>query len=498
MALRNLGAFTLGRFDFSTLKFSARPQTTPTIFTTGSNKKLHQHTPTNIPPNNMGSSLPKAVDCTVMERHGSKQFQVGVAEMNGWRGSMEDAHVIHLEDKGGYFGILDGHGGGQCSKWCAKRFHETLHAQGLPADDAAAKSLCLTIDQAYLDTGTPSGSTGAMCVIRPPTKQGETYKIHVINVGDSRVLLSKADGTMIAGPGTDGGLTTDHKPDHPSERERIYRTGGTVEEAMGGVYRVNGDLAVSRCFGDADYKRTGGPGQEDRPVTANPEMGHFECNGSDFILVVCDGVSEGNFPNAQVCQLAAKVLRETGGDAAAAAEAICFKSVEMESKDNISAMIILLGPATNQTAVSPGKSSEFHPGSLIGTHSSDYVEAYTAMCVRGGVTFAEAAAMRYAVLVGRQGTAKQEAEDEKELSIVGTPAGAPGSAERLAWFEHWTTTCQDGGGQDDDVGGGGMGGGMGGLASRLGGGSPAEQQAMMQMVMGMMQQRGQAPGGARK
>ena len=228
-------------------------------------------------------------------------------------------------------------------------------------------------------------------------------------------------------------------------------------------------------------------------------MGHFECNGSDFILVVCDGVSEGNFPNAQVCQLAAKVLRETGGDAAAAAEAICFKSVEMESKDNISAMIILLGPATNQTAIPLGKASEFHPGSLIGTHSSDYVEAYTAMCVRGGVTFAEAAAMRYAVLVGRQGTAKQEEEDEKELSIVGTPAGAPGSAERMAWFEHWTTTCQDGGGQDDDVGGGGgMSGGMGGLASRLGGGSPAEQQAMMQMVMSMMQQRGQAPGGARK
>ena len=138
----------------------------------------------------------------------------------------------------------------------------------------------------------PSGSTGAMCIIRPPTNQGGKYKIHVINVGDSRVLLSKADGTMIGGPGTDGGLTTDHKPDHPSERERIYRTGGTVEVAMGGVHRVNGDLAVSRCFGDADYKRTGGPGLEDHPVTANPEMGHFECNGSDFILVVCDGVSE--------------------------------------------------------------------------------------------------------------------------------------------------------------------------------------------------------------
>ena len=156
-----------------------------------------------------------------------------------------------------------------------------------------------------------------------------------------------------------------------------------MEVAMGGVHRVNGDLAVSRCFGDADYKKTGGPGLEDRPVTANPEMGHFECDGSDFLLVVCDGVSEGDFPNAQVCQLAAQVLNETGGDAAAAAEAICFKSVDCESKDNISAMIILLGGATPQTKILPGKTSAFHPGSLIGTHSSEYVKAYTAMCARG-------------------------------------------------------------------------------------------------------------------
>jgi len=39
-----------------------------------------------------------------------------------------------------------------------------------------------------------------------------------------------------------------------------------VEETAGGCARVNGDLAVSRGFGDADYKQTGGPGPEDRPV----------------------------------------------------------------------------------------------------------------------------------------------------------------------------------------------------------------------------------------
>ena len=356
----------------------------------------------------------KAVDCTVLERHGSEHFQVGVSEMNGWRPSMEDAHVIHLQNDGGYFGILDGHGGAQCSAWCAKSFHEKLHANGLPANDAAAKDLCLTIDKAYLDsdTGHISGSTGAMCIVRPPTNQGETkdtndgggrYKIHVINVGDSRVLLSQADGTMIVGPGTDGGHTTDHKPGLFSERERIERTGGMVEaRQQDGVLGVNGSLAVSRSFGDAYYKRTGGPGLEDHPVTANPEMGHFECNVSDFVLVVCDGVSEGNFPNAKVCQLAAKVLKETGGDAAAAAEAICKKSVEMGSKDNISAMIILLGPATDQTFISLGKTLEFNPGTnLKGTHSAKYIEAYTAMCVRGGVTFSEPdAAMINADIIG--------------------------------------------------------------------------------------------------
>ena len=77
-------------------------------------------------------------------------------------------------------------------------------------------------------------------------------------------------------------------------------------------------------------------------VTANPEMGHFECDSTDFLLIVCDGVSEGQFPNAEVCQLAAKVLKETNGDAAKACEAVCHRAVETNSKDNISCMIVLM------------------------------------------------------------------------------------------------------------------------------------------------------------
>lgn len=112
------------------------------------------------------------------------------------------------------------------------------------------------------------------------------------------------------GGGTDRGLTTDHKPEHSRERERIYRCGGTVERNEDGVVagpcptgwsrpseknndegkvgRVNGELVVSRGFGHKKHKETGGPGPEDRPVTADPEMASEE----PFVLLGSAPASE--------------------------------------------------------------------------------------------------------------------------------------------------------------------------------------------------------------
>merc|ERR1719288_205798 len=107
-----------------------------------------------------------------------------------------------------------------------------------------------------------------------------------------------------------------------------------------GVSRVNGDLAVSRAFGDAQYKETGGPAQEDHPVTAAPDLISLDCGASDFLILVCDGISECNFPNREVVELAAEEIRssEKAGavDPGSAAAAVCRKALERGSKDNLS------------------------------------------------------------------------------------------------------------------------------------------------------------------
>merc|ERR1719487_252053 len=115
---------------------------------------------------------------------------------------MEDAHLIHEQDTWGFFGVFDGHGGRQCSEYVARRFREELEANGKPEDDLAVKSLALRLDAEFLATEQPSGST-ATFVIASPCEEPGKFLLRVGNIGDSRVLLGRPDGTMVEGPGTD-------------------------------------------------------------------------------------------------------------------------------------------------------------------------------------------------------------------------------------------------------------------------------------------------------
>jgi serine/threonine protein phosphatase PrpC len=49
--------------------------------------------------------------------------------------------------------------------------------------------------------------------------------IYVINVGDSRAVMSKSSGQEVKA------LTKDHKPMEPSEYERIIKSGGKIYQS---------------------------------------------------------------------------------------------------------------------------------------------------------------------------------------------------------------------------------------------------------------------------
>eukprot|EP01062_Namystynia_karyoxenos_P080257 TRINITY_DN860_c0_g4_i1.p1 TRINITY_DN860_c0_g4~~TRINITY_DN860_c0_g4_i1.p1 ORF type:complete len:566 (+),score=160.60 TRINITY_DN860_c0_g4_i1:90-1787(+) len=408
----------------------------------------------------MGGQLPKAAEAIALERYDGKRFRAGLAELNGWRCAMEDAHSVVMKGQWAFFAVFDGHCGDQCAKFVARRIPEELAKTGLPKDDDTVTDMCLRLDREFLDETTfMAGTTATFAFVSCPQKPGGKFSIRVGNVGDSRVLLGKRDGTIVDGGGTDQGLTVDHKPDHPVERERIERVGGKVEYVMG-VARVNGDLAVSRAFGDRGLKMTGDRLTSDHPVSARPDHGHFECDADDFLMLVCDGVSEGNFSNAEAVACAAAQLREHNDPALASAEVI-KRALEMGSRDNISAMVVLM-QGDPKAKVSPECKRAFIPGSLSGIENLGFRSAYEAMAQRAGLTMAEAVDRRYKEV--KEELARLEQEIAAAASRAGVHAdlesrrasllaelrslpddlpGEPGSEERLQRIAEWLRSLGD-------------------------------------------------------
>ena len=103
-------------------------------------------------------------------------------------------------------------------------------------------------EEAFLSESESNSGSCALCVLAA----GDTlYSAHI---GDSRAVLCTGERS-IAVP-----LTTDHKPDAPSERTRIEDAGGAVVRG-GRCWRVTHAgtsmmLGTSRSFGDRAFKQS--------------------------------------------------------------------------------------------------------------------------------------------------------------------------------------------------------------------------------------------------
>ncbi|XXG39460.1 hypothetical protein AAC387_Pa01g0414 [Persea americana] len=212
---------------------------------------------------------------------GEKDFHVGgrdfcLASKKGKRKAMEDGYGFITEicgnSKQAFFGVFDGHGGRAAVDYASDKLGRniiTAMAEYEKAEnqlEQAIRAGYLTTDKEFLSQGVSSGTCAATVLL----KDGE---LHVSNVGDCRVVLSRKG---IADP-----LTKDHRVQREDERVRIESSGGYVN-CHSGVWRVQGSLAVSRAIGDVHLKEW---------VISEPETNKLRLTPDcEFLIIASDGL----------------------------------------------------------------------------------------------------------------------------------------------------------------------------------------------------------------
>ena len=242
--------------------------------------------------------------------------------VQGMRRHMEDEYFVEGGSGSGTTGgttffaaVFDGHGGSAVSRYLRQNLYASFQAalpkaaSSSPSSSSSARrrpsivasALEAALDKVDSEVGSIShwsfqGSTALAIVVHENDDDadddgggggGSGRSIVVANVGDSRAVLCRS------GRATD--LTRDHKPNDAEERARIERHGGTVgwcgevDPRTGhpirgsGVYRINGNLALSRSIGD----------RAERPwVTADADVVRRAVNEveDEFVLIATDGL----------------------------------------------------------------------------------------------------------------------------------------------------------------------------------------------------------------
>lgn len=370
----------------------------------------------------MGIPLPKPVLTQLLDRYGNDIFRCGSSCVNGYRESMEDAHLIYMKETWGFFGVFDGHVNALCSEYLEGAWHSALVKEKVPMTDERMKELALRIDQDWMDSGREGGSTGTFFIAM---KEGDKVHLQVGNVGDSRVVAC-INGECRP-------LTVDHKPDNEEEYRRIEECGGRVENS-----RVDGSLAVSRAFGDRLYKGGHG-GQLKQKVIALADVTHADVtfNSDDFVLLCCDGVFEGSFSNEEVVDFVRTQLK-TENDLTKVAGNVCEEAIVRGSRDNISCVIVQF---KNGNDYSKEPHSICMPGPFSAPRSLCFRKAYENMAEKGKTTVPALLEKRYSVLTAAEALDEEE-QAELDQFNPGPPSNLTGDA-RVNWFaEYYTNLCE--------------------------------------------------------
>jgi len=207
---------------------------------------------------------------------------VGWAEDIGRREEMEDGFVFvdcfAGKKSSAYFAIYDGHGGRQCVDYVTENLHENLLAELQRAPhmviDGFVRAYALTDRNMQASGINSSGCTACSCLLQEENGSRVIYTAHL---GDARAVICR------------GGLAvrltsmSDHKATDQVEAKRVIEAGGSIFND-----RVNGQLAISRAFGDHQLKAPALP----QDVVSNvPDITSTELTEQDmFVILACDGI----------------------------------------------------------------------------------------------------------------------------------------------------------------------------------------------------------------
>ena len=233
-----------------------------------------------------GGGAGAGVGATVVNASGKGSLRVGrrkiyvkpfvVRSAKGFRRSNEDRYVAHTSVKDtpphSFFAVFDGHGGRRAAEYCTNHLYKNVvrdHSWPEQPIDAL-KAAVLKTDADFRKLVRESKDEnqqldGSTCISAMVVGK----HLFVTNVGDSRAVLVRASGSVVA-------LSTDHKPTTLAESVRIHKAGGTVEQE-----RVAGVLSVSRSIGDEKLSHL---------VCAKPDIRPFVLkHPDDLIVLASDG-----------------------------------------------------------------------------------------------------------------------------------------------------------------------------------------------------------------
>ncbi|CAH1426185.1 unnamed protein product [Lactuca virosa] len=232
---------------------------------------------------------------------------------------MEDFHVAKFVPyqgrELGLFAIYDGHLGDSVPSYLQKHLFSNILKEGefwTDPNRSISKAYERT-DQAILSHNPDLGRGGSTAVTAILING---RKLWVANVGDSRAVLSNK-GQAIQ-------MSIDHEPN--TERGSIENRGGFVSNMPGDVARVNGQLAVSRAFGDKNLKNH---------LRSDPDITNADIDADNEILILASDGLWKVMSNQEAVDVAIKIR-----DPQKAAKQLAVEALNRESKDDISCIVV--------------------------------------------------------------------------------------------------------------------------------------------------------------